>query len=146
MTAQDRGHPSSSHHAKACTRSVRRRGIPGGTRPDGTVHGGGFGTPALAFSEEDRGAAGELRASAIGPDLLDFEEEEKGRPVWDREEELTLREAHPEQAVRWYPRLLPLHRCVGWKANASGAPPSGSSKAQFDGDPFQGPELVLSRA
>ncbi len=99
----------------------------------------------LAFSEEDRGAAEELRAPAIGPDLLDVEEE-GGRPVWDAEEEFTPREAHAEQAVRWCPRLVPLHRCVGRKADASGAPSSGSSKAQFGNDPFQGPELVLSRA
>ena len=81
------------------------------------------GRPANAFSEEGCGAAGELRAPAIGPDLLDFEEE-GGRPVWDGEEEFTPREAHAAQAVRWYPRLVPLHRCVGRKATASGAPPS----------------------
>ncbi len=103
------------------------------------------GRPAIAFSEEGRAAAEELRASAIGPDLLDFEEE-GGRPVWDGEEEFTLRGGHAEQAVRWYPRLVPLHRCVGRKANASGAPPSGSFKARFGNDTFQGPELALSRA
>ena len=57
------------------------------------------GRPVLVFSEEDRGAAEELLASAIGPDLLDFEED--GRPVWDGEEELTVREARPEEAARW---------------------------------------------
>ena len=146
MTAQDRGHPSPSRHAMACTRSVRRRGIAGGTRPDGAVHGGGFGTRRARLSEEDRGAAGELRASAIGPDLLDFEEEEEGRPVWDGEEDFTVREAHPEQAVRLYPRLVPLHECAGRKAMGSGAPPSRFSQAQCSEDPFQGPELVLSKA
>ena len=58
------------------------------------------GRPAIALSEEGRAAAEELRASAIGPDLLDFEEE-GGRPVWDGEEELTVREARPEEAARW---------------------------------------------
>ena len=57
------------------------------------------GRPVLVFSEEDRGAAEELLASASGPDLLDFEED--GRPVWDGEEELTVREARPEEAARW---------------------------------------------
>jgi hypothetical protein len=57
------------------------------------------GRPVLVFSEEDRGAAEELLASAIGPDLLDFEED--GRPVWDGEEELTVREARPAEAARW---------------------------------------------
>ena len=57
------------------------------------------GRPVLVFSEEDRGAAEELLASAIGPDLLDFEED--GRPVWDGEEELSVREARPEEAARW---------------------------------------------
>ena len=57
------------------------------------------GRPVLVFSEEDRGAAEELLASEIGPDLLDFEED--GRPVWDGEEELTVREARPEEAARW---------------------------------------------
>jgi hypothetical protein len=58
------------------------------------------GRPVLVFSEEDRGAAEELLASEIGPDLLDFEEED-GRPVWDGEEDLTVREARPEEAARW---------------------------------------------
>ena len=57
------------------------------------------GRPVLVFSEEDRGAAEELLASAIGPDLLDFEE--GGRPVWDGEEELTVRDARPEEEARW---------------------------------------------
>ncbi len=57
------------------------------------------GRPVLVFSEEDRGAAGELVASSIGPDLLEFEEE--GRPVWDGEEELSVRDADPEEAARW---------------------------------------------
>ena len=57
------------------------------------------GRPVLVFSEEDRGSAEELLASSIGPDLLDFEEE--GRPVWDGEEELTVRDASPEEAARW---------------------------------------------
>ena len=57
------------------------------------------GRPVLVFSEEDRGAAEELLASSIGPDLLDFEED--GRPVWDGEEELTVREARPEEAAHW---------------------------------------------
>ena len=56
--------------------------------------------PVLVFAEEGRDAAAELVASSIGPDLLDFEEEE-GRPVWDGEEELTVREANPEEAARW---------------------------------------------
>ena len=59
------------------------------------------GRPVLVFSEEDRGAAEELLVSSIGPDLLDFEEAEEGRPVWDGEEELTVREARPEEAARW---------------------------------------------
>jgi hypothetical protein len=59
------------------------------------------GRPVLVFSEGDRGAAAELLASAIGPDLLDFEDAEEGRPVWDGEEELTVREARPEEAARW---------------------------------------------
>jgi hypothetical protein len=59
------------------------------------------GRPVLVFSEEGRGAAEELLVSSIGPDLLDFEEVEEGRPVWDGEEELTVREARPEEAVRW---------------------------------------------
>ncbi len=58
------------------------------------------GRPVLVFSEEGRGAAERLLVSSIGPDLLDFEEEE-GRPVWDGEEELTVREARPEEAARW---------------------------------------------
>ena len=58
------------------------------------------GRPVLVFSEGNRRAAEELLASAIGPDLLDFEEEE-GRLVWDGEEELTVREARPEEAARW---------------------------------------------
>ena len=57
------------------------------------------GRPVLVFSEEDRGAAEELLASTIGPDLLDFEED--GRPVWDGEEELAVRAANPEEAARW---------------------------------------------
>ncbi len=57
------------------------------------------GRPVLVFSEEDRGAAEKFLVSSIGPDLLDFEEE--GRPVWDGEEELTVREARPEEAARW---------------------------------------------
>ena len=56
--------------------------------------------PVLVFAEEGRDAAAELVASSIGPDLLDFEEEE-GRPVWDGEEELSVREATPEEAARW---------------------------------------------
>ena len=56
--------------------------------------------PVLVFSENDRDAAAELVAASIGPDLLDFEDEE-GRPVWDGEEELTVREARPEEAARW---------------------------------------------
>ena len=58
------------------------------------------GRPVLVFSEDDRGGAEELVASSIGPDLLDFEEEE-GRPVWDGEEELSVRDADPEEAARW---------------------------------------------
>ncbi len=84
--------------------------------------------PCSPFRRKDRGAAGELRAAAIGPDLLDFEEE-GGRPVWNGEEEFTVREAHPEQAVRRYPRLVLLHECVGRKAIGISAPPSRSSKA-----------------
>jgi hypothetical protein len=57
------------------------------------------GRPVLVFSEEDRGAAEELLATAIGPDLLDFEEDDC--PVWDGEEELAVREANPEEAARW---------------------------------------------
>ncbi len=57
------------------------------------------GRPVLVFSEDDRGAAEELATSSIGPDLLDFEEE--GRPVWDGEEELSVREATSEEAARW---------------------------------------------
>ncbi len=56
--------------------------------------------PVLVFAEEDRDAAAELVASSIGPGLLDFEDEE-GRPVWDGEEELSVREANPEEAARW---------------------------------------------
>ena len=59
------------------------------------------GRPVLVFSEEDRGAAERLLASSIGPDLLDFDEAEEGRPVWDGEEELTVREARPEEAAHW---------------------------------------------
>ena len=59
------------------------------------------GRPVLVFPEEDRGAAEELLVSSIGPDLLDFEDAEEGRPVWDGEEELTVREARPEEAARW---------------------------------------------
>ncbi len=55
--------------------------------------------PVLVFSEEDRAAAEELLASAIGPDLHEFEED--GRPVWDGVDELTVREANPEEAARW---------------------------------------------
>ena len=69
------------------------------------------GRPVLVFSEEDRGAAEELLASAIGPDLMDFEEE--GRPVWDGEEELTVREARPEEAVRWEQGLAETRRDDG---------------------------------
>jgi hypothetical protein len=58
------------------------------------------GRPVLVFSEEDRGSAEGLLASSIGPDLLDFEQEE-GRPVWDGEEALTVRQARPEEAARW---------------------------------------------
>jgi hypothetical protein len=58
------------------------------------------GRPVLVFSEEDRGSAEELLTSSIGPDLLDFEEE-GGRPVWDGEEKLTVRDASPEEAARW---------------------------------------------
>lgn len=57
------------------------------------------GRPVLVFSEDDRGGAKELAASSIGPDLLDFEEE--GRPVWDGEEELSVRDATPEEAASW---------------------------------------------
>ena len=59
------------------------------------------GRPVLVFSEEDRGAAEELLASSIGPDLLDFEETEDGRPVWDGEAEFTVRDARPEEEARW---------------------------------------------
>jgi hypothetical protein len=64
------------------------------------------GRPVLVFSEEDRGAAEELLASSIGPDLLDFEEAEEGRPIWDGEEELTVREARPEEEARWQQGLV----------------------------------------
>jgi hypothetical protein len=57
------------------------------------------GRPVLVFSEDDRGAAERLAASSIGPDLLDFEEE--GRPVWDGEDELSVRDAGPDEAARW---------------------------------------------
>ena len=68
------------------------------------------GRPVLVFSEEDRGAAEELLVSSIGPDLLDFEEAEEGRPVWDGEEELTVREARPEAAARWEQGLAEARR------------------------------------
>ena len=58
------------------------------------------GRPVLVFSEDDCGGAEELVASTIGPDLLDFEEE-GGRPVWDGEEGLSVRDADPGEAVRW---------------------------------------------
>jgi hypothetical protein len=70
------------------------------------------GRPVLVFSEEDRGAAEKLLVSSIGPDLLDFEEEE-GRPVWDGEEELTVREARPEEADRWEQGLAEARRDDG---------------------------------
>ena len=57
------------------------------------------GRPVVVFSDDDRGRAEELVASAIGPELLVFEE--AGTPVWDGKEELAVREARPEEAVRW---------------------------------------------
>ena len=57
------------------------------------------GRPVLVFSNEDQGRAEELVASIIGPELLVFEE--AGSPVWDGKEELTVREAGPEEAARW---------------------------------------------
>ncbi len=70
------------------------------------------GRPVLVFSEEDRGAAETLLVSSIGPDLLEFEEEE-GRPVWDGEEELSVREANPEEAARWEQGLAEAKRDDG---------------------------------
>jgi len=58
------------------------------------------GRPVLVFSEDDRGAAERLAASTIGADLLEFEEE-GGRPVWDGEDELSVRDAGPDEAARW---------------------------------------------
>ena len=76
------------------------------------------GRPVLVFpeedrGEEDRGAAEKLLVSSIGPDLLDFEEAEEGRPVWDGEEELTVREARPEEAARWEQGLAEARRDDG---------------------------------
>ncbi len=68
------------------------------------------GRPVLVFSEEDRGAAERLLVSSIGPDLLDFEEAEEGRPVWDGEEELTVRDADPEESARWEQGLAEARR------------------------------------
>ena len=57
------------------------------------------GRPVIVFSDDDRARAEELVASTIGPELLVFEE--AGTPVWDGEDELTVRGAVPEEVARW---------------------------------------------
>ncbi len=69
------------------------------------------GHPVLVFPAEDRAAAEDLAASSVGPDLMGFEEE--GRPVWDGEEELSVREAGPGEVARWEEGLAEARRVDG---------------------------------
>ena len=57
------------------------------------------GRPVLVFSEDSRDAAEELATSLIGPDLQDFES--GGRPIWDGQSALSVREADSGEAARW---------------------------------------------
>jgi hypothetical protein len=57
------------------------------------------GRPVLVFSSRDRDAVGEVLAAAISGDWALIGQD--GRPVWDGESQLLLREARPEEASRW---------------------------------------------
>lgn len=69
------------------------------------------GHPVLVFPAGDRAAAEDLAASSVGPDLMGFEEE--GRPVWDGEDELSVREAGPGEVARWEEGLAEARRVDG---------------------------------
>ena len=83
----------------------------------------------VVFSDDDRARAEELVASAIGPELLVFEE--AGTPVWDGEDELTVREAGPEEAARWERGLPGAQRRDG----AGGRVPEGYAVFLIEVDP-----------
>ena len=57
------------------------------------------GRPVLVFSSRDREAVGEALAAAISGDWALFGQD--GRPIWDGESQLLLRQARPEEAARW---------------------------------------------
>jgi hypothetical protein len=57
------------------------------------------GRPILVFSSRDREAVGEALAAAISGDWALFGQD--GRPIWDGESQLLLRQARPEEAARW---------------------------------------------
>jgi hypothetical protein len=57
------------------------------------------GRPVLVFAEETRESAEELLSTLIGPDLQEFESE--GRPLWDGEAALAVREADAAETTRW---------------------------------------------
>ena len=87
------------------------------------------GRPVVVFSDDDRARAEELVASTIGPELLVFEE--AGTPVWDGEDELTVREAAPEEAARWEQGLPGAERRDG----AGGRVPEGYAVLLIEVDP-----------
>jgi hypothetical protein len=57
------------------------------------------GRPVLVFASRDREAVGEVLAAAVSGDLAVVRPD--GRPVWDGEGQLVLRQARPEEAGRW---------------------------------------------
>lgn len=57
------------------------------------------GRPVLVLAQQDLDMAEDLVTSAIAPDLAELEE--AGRPVWDGESELTVRNATPDETSRW---------------------------------------------
>jgi hypothetical protein len=57
------------------------------------------GRPVLVFAEETRDSAEELVSSLIGPDLQEFQSD--GRPLWDGEAVLSVREADEGETSRW---------------------------------------------
>jgi hypothetical protein len=57
------------------------------------------GRPVMVFSSRDREAVAEVLAAAVSGDLAVRGPD--GRPIWDGESQLVLREARPEEASRW---------------------------------------------
>ncbi|MBW8268966.1 hypothetical protein [Caldovatus aquaticus] len=57
------------------------------------------GRPVPVLAQQNLGRAEKLVTSAIAPDLAELEE--AGRPVWNGESELTVRNASPDETSRW---------------------------------------------